>query len=78
MKKTIVILKKNAENILFCQTNKVLFIENKKPFLTIFLATFPSPFLSPDPPKVNKYFECIMWMLLPRIHQGLCFRGMWL
>ena len=49
--------------------------KTKKIFLVTLLATFPSSFLFLEPPKANKYFGCIMWMLLPRLTQDLFFLG---
>ena len=49
--------KKTRENLLFCHTNKVLFIESKKISLATRLATFPSFFFSPLNPQ---YSACIM------------------
>lgn len=67
---------KYTESILFCDANKVSFIGNKKVSLAMFLATFRSSFFSPEHPKVIKYFGCIMWMLIPRLYQDLCFRAL--
>ena len=77
VKKTMVyfIFSKKKWNLLFCQRNKVVFIENKKIFVVTLLATFPSSLLSPDLPKANK---CIMQMLLWALSQGSCFREIWL
>ena len=64
---------KNREKLLFCHTNKVVFIESKKISLATGLATFLHLFLSPETPILLMHYVDVTTKGYPR----LSFRVMW-